>query len=280
MDEPTVWTTIASKDATYSQDVSGVRLATHMNANPDAIIHSSCPDCSADSHKNIYYKRITAVPEQATFDADSSKARDFVDLFTGNWVDTPSNNLNVDFKLYSTYEDAALDNRAWTFCNYNSNNVGFPRDCGPTGHKGGQWITKSNWGKKFTLRVTGDVPVLVEGAATWTTFVSKSGSTISSPVSAARLTAHVNENGAIIRRLCPSCSSADHKEVYYKRITPVPDQDAFTNAPQVFDFVDLFANYWMDEPNNKIGVDFELYSSYEDAVLGNTAWTFCNYNSK
>ena len=277
--EPEVWTTFASKDTTYSSDVSGARLAAHMNANADAIIHRNCPEC-ADSHKDIYYKRLAPVPEQATFDADSGKAQNFVDLFTDNWMDTPSNELNVDFELYSTYEDAVLGNRAWTYCNYNQAGVGFPRDCGPTGFKGSQWINDENWSKKYTFTVTGEVAVLVEDPAGWTTFVSKTSTTTSNYVSAARLAAHVNENGAIIRRICPTCSSKDHKEIYYKRITPVPDQQDFANAPEVFDFVDLFANSWMSSPKNEINVDFKLYNTYEDAVLDHSAWSFCNYDSK
>lgn len=279
--EPEVWTTFASKaGGVYSAGFSGAALTAHMNANPDAIIRRNCPDCWHSAFKTIYYKRLTPVPDQAAFDADSGKALDFVSLFTANWYDTPSNTLNVDFKLYSTYEDAVLDNKGWTFCNYNSPGVGFPRDCGPDRAYGGMWINDKSWGMGYTFEVTGEVAKLVDDPEVWTTFASKADTTITNSLSAARLAAHVNANGAIIRRLCPTCSSADHKEIYYKRITPVPDQDAFTNAPKVFDFVDLFTTNWMSSPDNKINEDFKLFSSYEDAVLGHRAWEFCNYDGK
>jgi len=276
---PPTWTTFAERasNGAYSNDISPARLTAHMIANPDAIIHRECTSCWRDSHKDIYYKRITPVPDQAAFDADNGYANDFVDLFANNWMSTPSNKLNTDFKLYSTYEDAVADANAWTWCNYDDDWVGFPRDCGPTGFIPGQWTSRNRGTWKF--EVTGEVSVLVEEPAVWTTFASKDGTTISNPLSAARLTAHVNAEGAIIRRLCPSCWRSSHKEIYYKRITPVPDQDAFTNAPNVFDFVDLFANSWTSAPNNKIDVDFKLYSTYEDAVLDNNAWDFCNYDS-
>lgn len=41
-----------------------------------------------------------------------------------------------DFSLYSSYEDALLGTNAWTFCNYDTQNHGFPLDCGPSGFVG------------------------------------------------------------------------------------------------------------------------------------------------
>ena len=46
------------------------------------------------------------------------------------WSST-ANTLGTDFNLYSTFEDAKKETNPWTFCNYNSNEVGFPRDCSP-----------------------------------------------------------------------------------------------------------------------------------------------------
>lgn len=116
---PLTWTTFAErKNGVFSTDISPARLTAHMNANPDAIIHRHCAECSRDSHKDIYYKRVTPVPDQDAFDADSGYAVDFVDLFVNNWSSTPSNALNSDFKLYSSLEDAIADKNAWTYCNY------------------------------------------------------------------------------------------------------------------------------------------------------------------
>jgi len=59
-------------------------------------------------------------------------------LLVSLYFDT-HNVLGVDFNLYSTYEDAVADVNPWTFCNYNDAQIGFPRDCGPTGYKAHQW---------------------------------------------------------------------------------------------------------------------------------------------
>ena len=66
-----------------------------------------------------------------------------------------------------------------------------------------------------------------------------------------------------------------HRDIYYKRITPIPD--AGSDEGQVY-FLDLFLNNWFSSPANVLGTDFELYSSYEDALAGTNKWQFCNYN--
>lgn len=117
--DPT-WTSFAERasNGALSNDISPARLTAYMNDNPDAIIRRQCSSCWQDTHKDVYYKRVTPVPDQAAFDAASGHATDFVDLFTRAWMNNPSNELTVDFNLYSTYEDAVAGTNAWTFCNY------------------------------------------------------------------------------------------------------------------------------------------------------------------
>jgi hypothetical protein len=104
------------------------------------IIHRYCPNCGSQ-HRNIYYKRLTPWP--TSYDRGN---RDACDLFTVTWSNR-NNNLNTDFKLYSTLADARADRNAWRSCNYNDPNIGFPRDCGVSGHVGGQWNSKTRGGQ-------------------------------------------------------------------------------------------------------------------------------------
>ncbi len=67
----------------------------------------------------------------------------------------------------------------------------------------------------------------------------------------------------IIRFLCESCTSPDHQQVYYKRLTPAPSN-----------LVDILEYSWT-ATNNVLNTDFQLFSTYEDAVRGTSAWTFC-----
>ena len=71
----------------------------------------------------------------------------------------------------------------------------------------------------------------------------------------------------IVRRVCPTCD-ATHKDIYYRRLTPMPDD---------FDLLDTLMNNWFDT-NNAHNVDFALYSSYMDAFYDENRWTFCNFN--
>ena len=55
-----------------------------------------------------------------------------------------NNIINVNFGLYSTFQDAILDENRWQFCNYDDiPRVGAFRDCGPTleTKRNGQWTS-------------------------------------------------------------------------------------------------------------------------------------------
>ena len=58
------------------------------------------------------------------------------DVFANTWS-SENNKINEDFKLYTNINDAKSDSNPWTYCNYDSNPPGFPRDCGPSDYIGG-----------------------------------------------------------------------------------------------------------------------------------------------
>ena len=93
------------------------------------IFFRSCADC-ADSHKNIYYKRVNPFPPQF------SMYRSVIQTWSSS-----DNILNIDFNLYSSYEDLKNDKNRWTSCNYDDPLVGFPRDCGPSSLVTFQWTS-------------------------------------------------------------------------------------------------------------------------------------------
>jgi hypothetical protein len=49
--------------------------------------------------------------------------------------------LNQDFELYSSIEDMEAGTDKWQFCNYNEDDIGFPRDCGLTGAEFNYWFS-------------------------------------------------------------------------------------------------------------------------------------------
>jgi hypothetical protein len=58
--------------------------------------------------------------------------------------------------------------------------------------------------------------------------------------------------------------------MFYRRLTPLGG----------FDLFDCIKSNWTDAPGNAFNVDFELYSSLEDALAGDAAnrWTSCNFD--
>jgi len=77
--------------------------------------------------------------------------------------------------------------------------------------------------------------------------------------------------GSYIRRICKSCSRSSHKDIIYKRLTSKGE----------IDFKDLFLGNWFSEPaggKNIRTVDFNLFSSFENAKKNKDQWQFCDYN--
>ena len=74
----------------------------------------------------------------------------------------------------------------------------------------------------------------------------------------------------ILRRRCQDCRTS-HKDIYYKRYDD-------NGLPDDFDLLWVVKNHWFDEPHNIFKVDFNLFSTYEDALSDSNAWNFCNFN--
>jgi hypothetical protein len=71
----------------------------------------------------------------------------------------------------------------------------------------------------------------------------------------------------IVHRACGDCESPDHKHIFYRRFTAVPED---------FDLLNHLMNGKSNaNGNNVFGEDFQLYSTYEDAVNDVNRWK-CN----
>ena len=78
------------------------------------------------------------------------------------------------------------------------------------------------------------------------------------------------EVGDVIGRVCDWCEDS-HQTIYYVRLTEVGS----------IDFETLFEEQWEENPSgggNVLGVDFNLYSTKYDAIIGDGGeWTYCDY---
>ena len=122
-------------------DIGGSTFNKIFWNSPNHILKRFCPDCE-DSHREIYYKRLTKLD---SFDLYS---------YTEHWR-SEDNILGQDFKLYSTLDDAMNDRNAWTYCNYDDN-TGMFRDCGPNGAINYQWTGPQNGGKRSAFYLMTD----------------------------------------------------------------------------------------------------------------------------
>ena len=92
------------------------------------IFARDCFDCTSDDHKLIFYKRLTSIPS----------AFSIYEMFSSNFV-SENNVLDVDFELYSSYQDAVAGSNKWISCGYGGSGLGFPGTCGPSTAATGQW---------------------------------------------------------------------------------------------------------------------------------------------
>jgi hypothetical protein len=66
-----------------------------------------------------------------------------------------------------------------------------------------------------------------------------------------------------------------HRQIYYKRLTPIP------SVSSGYNFLNLFLNNFTTvnatSNPNILGKDFQLYSTYQDAVAGTNPWQYCDF---
>jgi hypothetical protein len=131
------WAQMYGRGSMISPDTNAALWAA---INSGSYVRRVCKSCHYDSHKDIIYKRLTPNGEI-----------DFKDLFLSNWFSNPvgagTNIRGSDFNLFSSMQEAQNNENHWTFCNYNDEGIGFPRDCGPTGFVPSEWNSMKGHGE-------------------------------------------------------------------------------------------------------------------------------------
>jgi len=114
------WVQIAGVDAfNFSSSFGKYHFDLMLNASSHQIIHRVCGSC-LDSHKHVYYKRLTPVPPALHVLSNIQFSSTIV----------PGQVYGQDFLLFSTYDDALdpTNAKAWPCRQANST---FPYGCGP-----------------------------------------------------------------------------------------------------------------------------------------------------
>jgi len=116
---------VVGKDALHMDDpFSGESFDYIFSESPNNIIMRICISC-VESHQKIYYKRISDVPEDESFNHLKY-------LTSYNFIHVQHYVYGEDFEIYSTYEDALSGENEWNCENYRYDRY-FPGDCGPNG---------------------------------------------------------------------------------------------------------------------------------------------------
>jgi hypothetical protein len=130
-----IWVQVAGSDTLFMPDAGKEAFRALFEDAPQKIVKRVCITC-VTTHEYIYYKRLTPVPAEL----------DLFEYLLNSWMNT-HNQPNVDFKIYSTYEDAINDTNPWTFYNFRGDR-GFPYESGPSGIVRDQWRRFDHgWGR-------------------------------------------------------------------------------------------------------------------------------------
>ena len=107
------------KDTTIDIGADAFNTAFQDNPFHTLRLELDCDTCA--SYKQLtYYRRLT---DTGTFDPYG---------YMANWA-SANNVINVNFALYSTFEDVMTDQNRWTYCDYDYGGVGAFHNCGPSG---------------------------------------------------------------------------------------------------------------------------------------------------
>lgn len=108
----------------YHPEMSSDLFKRAFDASSSKTIRRVCKSC-IPSHRDIYYKRLTPVPESL----------DLLDMLKNTFSST-NNVLGIDFEMYSKDKNGSIT--MWEHCNYSISH-GFPYECGPEGAVTKQW---------------------------------------------------------------------------------------------------------------------------------------------
>jgi len=125
------WFPVLGVKDIYHPEISAEEFKGAFEASPTKVIRRICTSCTP-SHRDIYYKRKTDVPESL----------DLLNMLKDSFS-SENNELGIDFEIYSKDKDGTIKN--WQYCAYSTSH-GFPFRCGPAGEVKQQWSSSTKNG--------------------------------------------------------------------------------------------------------------------------------------
>lgn len=268
MEVGTGWTPFIAEGIMKTPLVRSSEFMALFEVSPHRIIRRVCPSCD-DEFKDIYYKRLT--------DTYSKHLRTMLhlDKFDHEEYKGTTNECWVDFTLHSTYEDAINGVNPWTHCHpgrgfSTGNNVGFPSYSGPESHNSANINDGTKKQEDYAFYV--ETPNWLPTAGTWRLDIkgTRDGADIEA-TEIARISRYLDMSPhRIARRICNDC------------VEPFNDVFFRYNAPPTVSIMGV-EKFLLEsfEPIGKEGFefrqDFDIYSTYEDAIAQVNAWEHCEW---
>ena len=133
--EDSQWEPIVGTGKFYMENIASEKLPRFdelFYESRHKIARRICADCVPDTYKDVYYRRVDDSVGEAM--GASHSIPNLAPILLGNFqpYGIDENVFNVDFKIYSSYEDALNDNNPWEYCEWlPPQTYGFPGTCKP-----------------------------------------------------------------------------------------------------------------------------------------------------
>lgn len=276
------WVAVAARGILAKNKIRRPEFMSLLWVSPNRIIRRQCSSCEG-KFKDIYYKRKTEEGLSRKLIIMMLGGADRYGFHESDCPDYEScevkNKCNVDFALYSSYQDAVDEVNPWQYCQtvgfgdgadmYSSTEkIGFPGYSLP---KSDEFIeeVQYNMGKEtqqdyaFYVEESNWVPIVGSG------LLDIGGEKVGQDYEQYTIDRSAGDilydsPNMIIRRVCLTCNDL-YKNVYYKRISYPDDIDVW----------DLLLRDFKPGASNIMGRDFKIFSTYEDAVNNRNAWEVC-----
>jgi len=271
------WSVVASYGSLKSSFERKPEFVHNLYSSPNGIVRRICSSCENSIYKEVYYKRKTSTISKWLLFAmigdtreNSKRNADFTDWCIADVIQSDTcgteNRCFIDYDLFSTYEDAKANRYPWAYCQHaGTGGRGFPGISGTNAntYDSSQLNFYGSLQKDYMIQVEDTSWIPLSGTGVFYLWGRRANKDVKDIYMDNWKQTLFDSKNSIIRRSCLDCPDG-WKDLYMKRITDAPD-----------DFMETLHYNFVEKNKNLLNRDFQIFSSYENALNSIDPWQYC-----
>jgi len=257
------WTLVDGRGSLNSPYEASAEFIMNLMSSPHQIIRRVCTSCHIAGFKEIYYKRLTT---------NTVKRDTLSGILDGPFDETTQNVPFEDYLLHSTYKDAVEGTGVWN--SINASAYGFPGASGPNDSSLSSDIEDNQYNGgadgqpdfAFYVEESAWIPIVGYGRNNipgW-----RNGEVLEETYLSRALQELYDSGNSISRMNCQDCE-VRFQVLYYHRITTIPE-----------DLLTTLLHDFKQRGGNILKRDYNIYSSYADALNNTNPWEVCDSSDR